>query len=121
MFRLKSRLRASRNGFTTALLAPTLLLAACGGSGSTSLAKLAASQDSYVGKGVVTAGRVEAQRNPNGSHYYVLTDPAQDLVVLEPASQARRFIGRTVSVSGMFVLDPHIGRVIRIARIAVLH
>src|SRR5712692_4319961 len=106
---------------TTAFLAPTLLLAACGGNGSTTLAKLAASQDSYVGKGVLTAGRVEAQRNPNGSHYYVLTDPAQDLVVLEPASQASRFAGRTVSVSGTFVVDPHIGRVIRITRIALPH
>jgi hypothetical protein len=98
---------------------PVLVLAGCGGSGQTSLAKLANNQDAYLGKQVSTSGRVEAAHNPNGSRYYVLTDPAHDLVVLQPSSEARRFAGDTVVISGRFGFDPHSGRVVHIERISL--
>jgi len=92
-------------------------LAGCGGSGQTSLAKLASDQDAYFGKHVSTGGRVEAARNPQGSPYYVLTDLARDLVVLLPSGEARRFVGDAVVVTGRFGFDPHNGRVVHIERI----
>jgi len=93
------------------------LAAGCGGSGQPSLAKLASDQTAYVGKEVSTAGVVERQRSGNGSAYYVLADPAQDLVLLEPAATARRYAGEQVTVHGRFELDPHQGRVIRLMSI----
>lgn len=93
-------------------------VSACGGSGPVSLARLAGNQDAYVGKEVTTSGRVEEQTNVDGSHYYVLADRAQDLVILVPAGRARRFAGRNVSVSGRFGFNPRAGRLIRIARIS---
>lgn len=58
------------------------------------LARLAGNQSAYVGNEVKTSGRVEEQTNVDGSHYYVLADPAQNLVILVPAGRARRFKGR---------------------------
>lgn len=94
-----------------------LLSAGFGGGGQTSLAKLATNQDAYFGKRVATSGVVELETNANGSHYYVLTDGAGDLVALEPNGVARRYVGRMVAVRGTFALDPRIGRLITIARI----
>ena len=85
------------------------------------LARLAENQDAFVGKDVKTSGRVETQTNVDGSHYYVLTDAAQNLVVLVPARRVRRYTGRAVSVSGRFGLDPRVGRLIRIATLTVTH
>jgi hypothetical protein len=93
------------------------LAAGCGGSGQPSLAKLASDQTAYVGKEVSTAGVVERQRSGNGSAYYVLADPAQDLVLLEPAETARRYQGEQVTVHGRFELDPRQGRVIHVVSI----
>lgn len=100
-----------------AAAATLLIVAGCGGSGQPTLAKLAANQDAYAGKEVTVSGRVEKQANANGSHYYVLSDPAQDLVELLPAARARPDRGRDVTVSGRFAIDPHLGRVIRIVTI----
>ena len=83
------------------------------------LSRLASNQDAYIGKEVRTSGHVEEQTNVDGSHYYVLADPAQDLVILVPARRARRYTGRTVSVSGRFGVDPRVGRLIRIASVSV--
>ena len=94
-----------------------LAVAGCGGSGPVTLAKLAANQDAYTGKEVTVSGRVEEQANADGSRYYVLSDPAQDLVELIPARQVRPYRGRDVTVSGRFAVDPHVGRLIRIATI----
>lgn len=91
-------------------------VAGCGGSGLT-LAKLAANQDAYAGKRVTVSGQVEAQTNGNGTRYYVLSDPAQDLVALVPARRARPDSGRQVTVTGRFAVDPDLGRFIRISTI----
>jgi hypothetical protein len=96
-----------------------LVLAGCGGGGQTSLAKLANNQDAYLGRQVSTSGSVEAEKNANGSRYYVLADPAQDLVVLVPNRAARRFVGDQVVVTGRFGFEPHAGRVVRIEQISL--
>ena len=97
----------------------TAVLTGCGGnSGQVPLARLAENQDAYVGKHVITSGRVEEQTNADGSHYYVLTDRAQNLVILVPAGRARPYAERRVSVSGRFGFDPKAGRFIRIASIS---
>jgi len=93
-------------------------LAGCGGSGRVPLSRLAGNQDAYIGKEVRTSGRVEEQTNVDGTRYYVLADPAQDLVVLVPARRARPYAGRAVSVSGRFGFNTHVGRLIRIATIS---
>jgi len=90
-----------------------------GGSGHVPLARLAVNQDAYVGRQVTTSGRVEEQTNVDGSHYDVLTDQAQDMVVLVPARRARRYAGRSVSISGRFGFNPRIGRLIRISSVTV--
>ena len=94
-----------------------LVVAGCGGSSQPTLAKLAANQDAYAGKEVTVSGRVEEQANTNGSHYYVLSDPAQTLVELVPVRLARPDRGRDVTVSGRFAVDPQVGRLIHIATI----
>lgn len=95
------------------------MLAGCGGGGQTSLAKLANNQDAYLGKEVSTSGRVEAERNPSGSRYYVLADSEQDMVALVPNGAAQRFVGEAVVVTGRFGFDPRAGRVVRIERISL--
>jgi len=107
---LNIRLRAAAG-----LAAVAAVLAGCGGSGRVPLSRLAANQDAYIGKQVLTSGRVEQQTNVDGTRYYVLADAAHDLVVLVPARRARPYAGRAVSVSGRFGFDPHIGRLVRIA------
>src|SRR5712691_5706258 len=100
---VNSRLRSA-----AAAVGAFAFLAGCGGSGSVTLAKLVANQDAYVGKEVTVRGRVDVQRNVDGTHYYVLSDPAQDLVALVPARLVRFDQGRDVTVSGRFALDPHV-------------
>lgn len=97
--------------------AVVIALAGCGSSGRVALARLAANQNAYAGKQVTASGRVEAQRNVNGSRYYVLTDSEQDLVILVPDRRARRFVGERVTVTGRFGIDPRQGRLIRIATV----
>jgi hypothetical protein len=94
------------------------LAAGCGGHSALSLAQLASNQDAYVGKEVSTAGVVEEQTNADGSHYYVLADQQQDLVALLPSSRVRRYRGLRVHVRGRFSVDPRVGRLIRVERIA---
>lgn len=93
-------------------------VAGCGGGGQVPLARLAGNQDAYVGKRVTTSGRVEKQTNVDGTPYYVLTDTERNLVILLPASRARPYVGRKVSVRGRFGFNPHVGRLIRIAVIS---
>jgi hypothetical protein len=111
---LKSLLRRR---WLLGVVVAALALDGCGGGGSVSLARLAANQDAYIGKQVRTDGTVEAQANMNRSRYYVLTDQAQNLLVLVPARLARRYVGKRVSVAGRFGFNVHVGRLIRIARI----
>ena len=94
-------------------------LSGCAGSGQVSLARLVSDQDSYLGRQVSTSGRVERQAETNGTPYYVLADPAQDLVLLAPSRKAKPYLGRIVSVRGRFGFDPHAGRVIQIVSIAL--
>lgn len=105
-----------------AALIAALALAACGGTGRSDaqpspLSDLAQNQDAYVGKTVSTSGSVERQRNTDGTAYYVLTDAQQDLVILQPASRAKPYVGRAVVVTGRFEVDPTAGRVIRLQQI----
>ena len=100
------------------LVVVPLLAAACGGGGQTSLAKLAANQDAYIGRQVSTSGVVEQQTTTNGSRYYVLTDEAQDLVILQPNRAARPYTGRSVTVRGRFRFNPRVGRLIQIEQIS---
>lgn len=93
-------------------------LAGCGGHGALSLARLANNQDAYAGKDVSTAGVVEEQTNADGSRYFVLADPQQDLVALLPASRVARYRGLQVRVRGRFSVDPRVGRLIRVEQIA---
>jgi hypothetical protein len=113
------RSQAFRTAFLLWLLVPVLVSAGCGGSGQTSLAKLANNHDAYLGKQVSTSGRLEAAHKPSGSRYYVLSDPARDLVALLPSSEARRFAGEVVVVTGRFGFDPRNGRVVHIERISL--
>lgn len=104
-------------------LAAASALAACGGGGgsgdrSAALSDLAQNQAAYAGTTVSTSGTVRRERNADGSRYYVLADPQQDLVVLRPGSRAARYVGRPVSVTGRFGIDPRAGRVIRLRQIA---
>ena len=46
--------------------------------------KLVNNQAAYLGKQVSMSGTVEAERNANGSRYYVLADSEQDLGLLRP-------------------------------------
>ena len=91
--------------------------AAEGAAPGTSRSRGSPRQDAYLGKRLSTSGTVEEQTNVDGSHYYVLADASQNLVILVPSRVARRYAGRRVSVSGRFGFDPHIGRLIRIGRI----
>lgn len=98
--------------------AAATLLAGCGGGGGpVSLADLARRQGAFAGKRVETAGTVREERDPDGKTYYVLADAAGDLVGLEPASEARRYLSERVEVSGRFELQRGFGRMLRIARI----
>lgn len=107
-----------RHHSLSVLVALPLLAAACGGGGQTSLAKLAANQDAYIGKQVSTSGLVEQQTNTGGARYYVLTDQAQNLVILQPNRAARPYAGRSVTVRGRFAFNPRAGRLIQIEQIA---
>ena len=97
-----------------AALISVVALTGCGGDGTLSLAQLASNQDAYVGKEVSTSGVVEEQANADGSIYYVLADPQQDLVALRPASRVRRYVGVAVRVRGRFRVAPSAGRLIQV-------
>ena len=112
MLSIKSPLRRAAPLFAVAALG------GCGGHGALSLAQLASNQDAYVGKQISTAGVVEEQTNADGSHYYVLADPQQDLVALRPASRVRGYRDLHVHVRGRFSVDPRAGRLIRVEQIA---
>lgn len=96
-----------------------LVLAGCGASPEVTLQQLAESQQDYAGQRVVTRGVVRNERDPDGSSYFVLSDPRGALVGLEPADTARRFEGKAVQVGGLFEIEPGFGRVIHIASIAL--
>lgn len=95
-------------------------LAGCGAGGpaTVSLARLADRQEAYATKQVSTRGVVRELRNPDGSRYFVIGHAQHDLVALTPNPLAARHRDQRVSVTGTFALDPHVGRVIHIQRIA---
>ena len=84
-----------------------------------SLARLAGNQDAYFGKELTTSGLVEVETDANGSHYFVLADSAQNLVLLVPEDRAHPFAGRDVIVRGRFGFSPHLGRLLRIVSVTV--
>lgn len=99
------------------------LLGGCGGGGTpvdASLARLAAHQESYSDRQVSVQGMVKRLRNPDGARYYALSDRRGDLVALQPGRVAARHVGQQVAVTGTFVIDPHVGRLIRIQGVRVL-
>ncbi len=108
-----------RASFTLLIAAGALAAAGCVRNTNVTLEQLAASQQTYIGKHVLTRGVVHHERDPGGgSTYFVLTGPHGALVGLEPAGTARRFEGRLVQVTGLFDVQPGFGRVIHIATIA---
>jgi len=92
----------------------------CGGNPEVTLKQLAESQQDYVGRGVLTRGVVRHERDPDGSNYFVLSDPRGALVGLDPAEKARPFEGRLVHVTGVFQVQPGFGRIIHITSISLV-
>lgn len=88
-----------------------------GGARAVPLAALARDQQQYVGQQVSTTGTVRRLTDPDGSSYYVLSDPRQDVVLLRPAPPVRRYLGRRVRVIGSFGFDPRAGRYVRVGQI----
>jgi hypothetical protein len=95
-------------------------LAACGGNPEVTLAQLSQSQQDYAGQQVLTRGVVRHERDPDGSAYFVLSDPHGALVGLDPPQKASPFEGRLVHVSGLFEIKPGFGRVIHIVNISIV-
>lgn len=96
-----------------------LLVPACGSEdpAEISLEVLAQEQESWIDDEVVTEGRVVRFRDSDGA-YYVLEDDQQNRVALSPGNRAAPHLGESVTVVGVFDIDPDIGRVIRIQRIS---
>ena len=119
------RRRRGRRGPLTALVAIALTILAAfgafeltrGGPTTVSLRTLVYEQAAYVGHEVTTRGLVRRFTDPDGTSYYVLTDPEQDQVILQPAAVARRYAGREVRVTDRLRFDPQAGRVLRARRI----
>lgn len=88
-----------------------------GGAQTVPLAALAREQQEYVGQQISTTGTVRRLTDPDGSSYYVLSDPRQDVVLLRPAAAVRQYLGRHVHVVGGFRFDPQAGRVLRVRQI----
>ena len=108
-----------RRHFLLSIAAATLAVAACHADTNVTLGQLAESEQAYSGQRVVTRGVVRHERDPDGSSYFVLSDPHGTLVGLEPAGTAGRFEGRFVQVSGRFEIQAGFGRIIHIAAISL--
>lgn len=102
------------------LVSVALVAAGCGGNPEVTLKQLAESQQDYAGQGVLTRGVVRHERDPDGSNYFVLSDPHGTLVGLDPAQKARPFEGRLVHVTGIFQIQPGFGRIIHITSISLV-
>ncbi len=107
-----------RRYFPLLIAAVTLALTGCGGNREVTIGQLSESEQAYAGLHVLTRGVVRHERDPDGSSYFVLSDPRGTLVGLQPAETASRFEGQLVQVSGLFEVQPGFGRVIHIAVIA---
>ncbi len=95
------------------------MVPACGADdpAEVSLQILAREQESWIDDEVVTEGRVVRFRDPDGA-YYVLEDDLQNRVALSPGNGAAPHLGESITIVGVFDVDPDIGRVIRIQRIS---
>jgi hypothetical protein len=102
----------TRAGWAGALLFVAALLAGCGPARH-SLGQLAAHQEAYDGQEVTTSGTVRSFEEPSGT-YYVLEDAFDDRVELTPADRVADLVGKTVTVTGRFSVDPAQGRVIAV-------
>ena len=107
-------------GVFVALLITGAFAAACGGDdrpAEVTLAELTMNQERYADREVVTSGIVRRERVRGGDRLYVLTDAQQNLVALSPSAGASAHTGKTVTVTGVFQLDPQQGRVLRFEQI----
>jgi hypothetical protein len=102
------------------LVSATLAVAGCGGRPEVTLQQLAQSQQDYDGQGVLTRGIVRHERDPDGSNYFVLSDPHGTLVGLEPVQKVSPFEGRLVHVTGVFQVKPGFGRIIHVTSISLV-
>lgn len=118
-------IRRSGRGPATALIAIALTLLAAygairltqGGPPQTSLQTLVLDQPQYVGQEITTHGTVRRFTDPDGSSYYMLTDPRQDRVIIHPARAAAPYLHRRVTITGTFTFDPHAGRILTVHHI----
>ncbi|MGH2908036.1 MAG: hypothetical protein ACRDK8_01910, partial [Solirubrobacteraceae bacterium] len=78
-----------------------------------SLSTLVLDQSQYVGAEINTSGTLRRFTDPNGSSYYILTDPEQDRVIVRPATAAAAYLHRHVTITGKFEFDPHAGRILK--------
>jgi hypothetical protein len=101
-------------------LAVAAAMAAGGGAAGpqqVTLAQLSADQEKYSDQQVRVSGVVRRERQHGREAYYVLADARRDEVLLTPASDARRYAGRNVTVTGTFELDPKQGWGVRFQHI----
>ncbi len=105
------------------LAVPLLLATACAPTRpiEVTLATLAAEQEAYDGRTVITQGAVvQARDAPGDEPYHVLQDGSQNRVRLVPSGWARDHESEVVSVTGVFRFVPDSGRELVIQRIHAL-
>lgn len=108
----------ARPGALFLLVAPLVLLVACGEPERVNLASLVGREDQYDGKRIEVRGQVTAFEDDQWGRYYVVEDPWHNRVRIEPAGEAEPFEGREVTVSGRFSFREDEGRRLDIDEIA---
>ncbi len=112
--------RANARLVMVALLVAGLGFGACArGPADVSLADLAADQETYDGRVVVTEGTVRHITEGTRPHH-VLEDEAQNRVLLVPDDLAARHRGERIEVRGQFRFDPERGRTLQVEELEVL-
>jgi len=87
------------------------------GPANTSLAQLAARQESYDGKDIRVEGAVRQFQDPDGTVYYVIEDGRPNRVELQPASVGAPYVGQQIVVVGTFHFDERRGRSITVQQV----
>jgi hypothetical protein len=87
------------------------LLAACGPP-AISLSQLVDHQEQYDGRTLTTSGSV--RHFTDGGGYDVVEDATGNRVLIRPGSAVSGYVGRSVTVTGRFSIDPSVGRVISV-------
>jgi hypothetical protein len=103
----------------SAVLLAAVVIGACTGVRTISLAEPTSEQERFVGDSVRTSGTVRSFVDPDGSRYYVLEDSADNRIQLLPPTAVARYDGRRVTVIGGFGVRPRLGRVVEVHTIDV--